>query len=193
MEKLLVFFGNSKLPVTTMIFNLESAKNCSGKAKNLCKCSEKCYAMKAERIYPKVFPYRERQSAYFLNNSAETICEYFSAIILRKRIKPTLFRFNESGEFANQESVEKLDKIAKYLKKHHKITTYGYSSRSDLDFSGVSFLVKGSGHSNGNNGETMVIKKSENVPENFKLCPGSCKKCKICSSKKKINVAFRQH
>ena len=82
--------------------------------------------------------------------------------------------------------------VAKKLKKDG-IVVYGYTARSDLDFSKVHFLVKGSGHGNNNNGQTVVIGKEEAPPEGFLVCTGDCSCCKICMSDQKINVAFRKH
>ena len=77
--KKLVQFGNNKLPKTTVIFNMGPAKECPANALGLCELGKtgKCYAMKAERLYPQVLPYRIRQKNYWL----QVYPNYFSISI----------------------------------------------------------------------------------------------------------------
>lgn len=190
----MVSCGNTKLPKTTMIFNLGPAKTCPSDQLGLCKVSSKCYAKKAERLYPAVLPYRERQADYWLTTDINEIIKDFSGMIAKKRRTPEKLRLNESGDFYSQEDIAKAEKLAQVLKEQFNIITYTYSARADLDFSDCQFLlVKGSGHEQANNGQTMVIAKDEKPLKGFVNCPGSCKSCAICSSDKKINVAFEIH
>lgn len=188
-----VSFGNRKLPKTTMIFNMGSAMECPSRIKGLCSVSGICYALKAERLYPAVLPYRQRQANIWLRSNVEELCEQLADIIDRKRKKPTLFRFNESGDFYGQNCVHKLDIIACFLKEKYGIITYGYTARKDLDFSGVAFLVKGSANNAGNNGKTIVIDNKKDLKTGFYLCPGSCKTCSMCSKGNGKNIAFPKH
>jgi hypothetical protein len=185
--------GNNKLPKDILIFNMSSATDCPSKALGLCKVCDSCYAMPPEKIHPDCKPYRDRQEQYWLNTSAKDIAEQLSSMLKRKRKMPTKFRFNESGDFHSQACVDKLDYISKQLKQDFNIVTFGYTARADLVFEHVSFLVKGSGNDSGNNGDTIVIDKPEDCPEGYYLCPGSCFKCSVCASNKKIKVAFVNH
>jgi hypothetical protein len=190
----LVSFGNTKLPRETVIFNMGPAKTCPSDSLGLCKVSGKCYAKKAEILYPQVLPYRLRQEKYWLSNSIETLKADFKALMDCKRKKPTKLRLNEAGDFYSQDCIEKAEQLARFLKETYNIVTYTYTSRSDLDFSSCKFLlVKGSGHGQGNNGKTAVIPKNGTILDGFVMCPGSCKKCSICSSDKGINVVFKMH
>lgn len=193
-------FGNNKLNKKVMVFNLGSALDCESAKLNLCEeiinKSRRCYAQKAEITYPAVKPYRDRQLAYWDNNTKEIISFELSEICKKK--KPSFFRYNESGDFRNQNDVDKLSYIAEELKKVNVIT-YGYTARKDLDFSNVSFIVRGSGWIS-KNGQTKVIEKTEKRPEGFVVCPDNdCgNKCKLCmkesrSDSKLINIAFRKH
>lgn len=187
-------FGNTKLPASTLIFNMGKAEECPSMKLGYCLYSNICYARQAEQFHSNCVPqYRERQANYWLSNSAETICQDLYEVIYKKRKKPTLFRFNESGDFYSQECIKKLDQIAKYLKEKFDIVTYGYTARKDLDFSNVSFLVKSSCSNNGNNGITRVFEKKVTIPDGYIKCPGSCKKCALCSSDKGYNIAFIRH
>lgn len=191
--KNLIKFGNAKLPKTTIIFNMGSSKECSARLLGLCSCAAVCYARKPEIIYPAVYPYRVRQEEKWLSTDAETICQELGQAISKKRVKPTLFRFNESGDFHSQNCITKLSIVAEYLLKEFSIKTYGYTARKDLDFSNASFMVKGSDNDSGNHGKTIVIATKNDLPENFLVCPGSCFTCKLCSSKKAHNIAFIKH
>ena len=85
--------GNRKLSWPT--FNLPAGKTCPSATPM---CREKCYAMKAERMYPTVLPARER-------NLAESKKPGFVNAVCReidkKKTKPTIFRIHESGDFYN--------------------------------------------------------------------------------------------
>jgi len=191
--KNLIKFGNMKLPKTTMTFNMGSSKNCPSRELGLCSYASICYARQPERMYPQALPYRERQQEYWLNTNKVTVCKDLSKIIKRKRIKPTLFRFNESGDFHSQECIEKLDFIAEYLLEYFGIVTYGYTSRKDLNFDNASFIVKGSDNDSGNHGKTVAIGKNSGVANGFMVCPGDCKICSMCSAEKPFNIAFIKH
>ncbi len=179
------------------------ANLCPSEQLGFCKVGEKCYAKKAERLYRNVLPYRIRQRNYWRTSSAPTIAAHFNMILQRIRVKIQYLRFNESGDFFAQEDVQKLSLVAEFLKKEHGIITYGYSSRQDLDFENIHFLVKGSSCGNGNNGRTVVIKKhmirdhlstlSTDERKTWKVCPMSCKKCNLCKKKTGINIIFPLH
>lgn len=218
-----VTFGNTKLGDDTLIFNMGPAKNCPSKAKGLCKLGDRCYALKAERLYKEVYPYRARQCEYWSNHSADEITEDLWFILMNKKVKLNgklvrlykkvkYFRYNEAGDFWGQLCVAKLSTIARRLKRDFGIIAYGYSARSDLDFSTVRFNVKGSGHDKGNNGRTIVRKMSkadrEEVKEYWKaghsmprvekgevyhICPMDCKVCDMCKTHNNLNICFPLH
>ncbi len=189
-------YGNLKMGEDTLVVNMSGAFDCSSLAKGMCSVVNsgvKCYAMKAEERFPNAVPqFRKRQEIYWKVTPAKTILNDILKAIYRRKSKVKYFRYNESGDFHTQWCVKKLDKIAKVLKELG-ITTYGYSARRDLDFSNVSFLVKGSDHEGGNNGKSIVIGKKEEVPKGYKVCPGDCRTCNYCKVSKTINVAFRKH
>lgn len=195
--------GNTKLGGDTIIFNMGSAQDCPSKQLGFCKVGERCYARKAEKLYRHCLPYRIRQYNYWRSTAENSIAVDFDKLLKRIRVPIKYLRFNESGDFYSQEDVVKLSNLARFLKEHHGIITYGYSARQDLDFSDVHFLVKGSDHSSGNNGRTIVLKKQEikshlsTLPKkerkNWKVCPMSCKKCDICKEPTGINIIFPMH
>ena len=90
--------GNKKIGKDTLIFNMGSATNCPSKKLGLCKHCDKCYALKAEKMYPQVLPFRQKQEKYWLNTSIDLIIDDFVlALTKHKNIK--YVRFNESGDF----------------------------------------------------------------------------------------------
>jgi len=189
--KTLCKFGNTKLPKTTMIFNMGSSLDCPSKELGLCLVANDCYARPPEKQYPDCLPYRDRQANYWLNTDTDTIINEIDTMLKRKRNKTILFRFNEAGDFYSQECIEKLSKVADFLSSNYGIITYGYSSRADLDFSNASFFCKSSGYDNGNNGKTIVIDKKEDLPAGFVVCPGSCFTCSLCVTGQ--DIAFIKH
>lgn len=186
-------FGNSKLPASTIIFNMGSSKNCPSRKLGLCKVAHLCYARKPEKLYPACLPYREQQSQYWADTDIKKIKKDFSHIIDHTKKKPTVFRYNESGDFYSQLCIEKLSQLAEYLLKEHNIITYGYSARSDLDFTNASFFCKGSDNDAGNHGKTIVIKTVTDCPVNFEVCPGDCNTCSLCYHPESYNIAFPKH
>lgn len=194
--KLLGRRGNKKVPSSTAIFNMYSAHNCPSKKLGLCNadsCDVKCYAMKAEYLYPDVLPYRERQSSYWVKVSSGEFVESFLDILSRKRKKFKALRFNESGDFGSQEELDKAEEIATELRKK-RIKTYCYSSRSDLDYSKLkNLIVMGSGFiKDGCSGKADIIGKKDPVPEGYFECKGSCKICSKCMQRGSF-VALRKH
>jgi hypothetical protein len=210
--KLEISNGNSKLGNDTIILNMGAAHECPSAKLGLCKLGSKCYALKAEKLYPTCRPYRDRQAAYWQNTGADAICADFDAWfkahpIIAKRVK--WLRFNEAGDFYTQACVDKLDKVAKHLRKTYNVRTYGYSARADLDFSKASFACKGSGHDSGNNGKTMAYKftakevkgikgNPKMLPfqynqDKFRVCPMDCKICDACKVKNGVNICFPLH
>lgn len=172
----LVQFGNNKLPKSTMIFNMGSSTNCPSKQRGLCQNCDICYAYKAERQYPQVLPYRTRQENFWLDSTAEEICDYFNDILRRKRNKVTALRFNEAGDFHSQECINKLDEVAEYLMYEWGVVTYGYTARKDLNFTNVSFKVMGSNFDlYGRQFKTVEHYSGDNPS-----CPGDCTKCNLC-------------
>lgn len=216
----LTTFGNTKLPKTTAIFNMGPATDCPSASLGLCElrkncklksgCKDVCYALKAEKMYKACKPYRTRQQQYWLNVTAETFATEFIQIYERKKIKPTLLRFNESGDFFTQNCVDKVYKIARLIYEAVGVRTYLYTHRRDLVFYAVHtdigkkpyLNILGSGANFPNLSKLYIAVpadrferlKQDSKHHNYKVsgtgelwnhhyfCPGDCKKCNLCSS-----------
>lgn len=187
--------GNSKLGEDTIIFNMGPAKYCP--AKKFCKVREDCYALRDEKLYKGVLEYRMRQCQYWVRNRGSVIIQDFAALWEKYpevMSKVRYFRFNESGDFWSQHCVEKLNRLAVFLKVHYGLITYGYTARKDLKFGKHDhYLVKGSGYDIGNNGQTMVINHIDELLPGWCLCPEDCTDCVLCKRKNNVNVAFLNH
>ena len=188
--RLLCKFGSDKTGDDTLLLNMGSAMLCA--ARSQCRVlleGRKCYPAQVERLHPEVKLYRDRQAAYWLAEPAQRIVADILAKIAGRSPPTRFLRFNESGDFASQACVDKLSFIASELKRNG-IVTYGFSARDDLDFSNAAFLVKGSGHDQGNNGRSVVIGPGEVVPVGHALCPENCRTCNICMRDDKVDIAF---
>jgi len=197
--------GNLKLGDDTIIFNMGPSATCPSKALGMCQVCGCCYAGKAERIYPEVLPYRNAQRLYWLRNSAtksSAIC--IALLSVGKRAdKIKWFRFNEAGDFWSQSCVDKINYVAATLYKRFKIRTYGYTARADLDYSSLgSYLsLRGSGHDNAPHGRTEVRpvpkdNQSKTIAvDGFKysVCPGNCRNCNMCKTRRARNIVFPKH
>jgi len=185
----LISEGNTKLPVTTAIFNMSSAHDCPSLKLGLCKAyvdgKHVCYAKKAEFDYhPQVLPYRRRQEKFWLSVTAEEFASQF-LLINALKVKPfTALRLNEAGDFHSQECVDKAEKIATLLKRYGVIV-YGYTSRDDLIYTSCkNLIVSGSGFmKDGINNLFTIVKKKEDKPKGFGICAGDCKVCFRCQKR----------
>ena len=177
----LLKFGNKKLPKTTAIFNMGPALDCPSDKLNLCQVSKICYAKKAERMYKSCGPYREHQKNYWLNITANEFASEFLEIVSHKKSVISALRLNESGDFWNQQCIDKAEKIATILQAH-KIVVYGYSARKDLYFSNCkNLIVNGSSYSKP--GVNNIFKPVINFSGGNLKCMADCKKCKLCTTK----------
>lgn len=204
--KNLISNGNRKIGNDTIIFNMNPASECPSEKLDLCKICKKCYAKKAERLYPQVLPFRMKQMYFWSTVTAENFADGIKDICLgnkmkiakskisnkaaKKIAKIKYLRFSESGDFATQADVDKLSKIADLLKGIVKV--YTYTARIDLDFSNISsnLTVNGSGKMISNN---FYIVKSESEKIDKYVCPGNCKACSLCKTAKSINIAVLEH
>lgn len=177
--------GNFKIPNTTAIFNMSSAHNCPAKKLGLCKAQAavvKCYAIKSEvGSRPGVEPYRNRQEKFWKEVTAESFAVQFLTINALKPVPFNALRLNEAGDFHDQASLDKAEKIARILKKYG-IKVYCYTSRDDLDFHKVEALrISGSGFKkDGIVNVFQIINSKKDKPKGYKLCPMDCNICNRC-------------
>jgi len=181
--------GNKKLGKDTAIFNMNPAKFCPSEKLGLCSICNKCYAKKAERLYPQVLPHRVRQMNYWNEVSASEFVINFN-FLLRMKKGINFLRVSEAGDFNTQQDVDKLSHIAEQLKGVVKV--YTYTARKDLDFSCVSdnLTINGSGFMVHNN---FYVYRNESELIDKYVCAGDCKTCNLCKTRKNLNIGVKLH
>ena len=169
-------YGNKKIGSDTLIFNMCSAHDCPSRMLGLCQLENpsKCYALKAEKMYPNVRPYRDRQAKYWDNTDAFNIYVDMGFDISMRSDNTRYMRINESGDFRDNRDINKLNEVAYRLKKSGNVSTYCYSARKDLDFTNIHFVVNGSGFMAHN--EYRVVKEYSGKNP---VCPNDCRKCDL--------------
>lgn len=188
--------GNLKLGKDTIIFNITSAMECPSAKLGLCQVpAGKCYALKAERMYPSARGHRAFQTQYWDSHTPEEIAEDIRKIISRKRkVKIKYFRLSESGDFRDQADVEKFFKIASLVP---EIKFYAYTARKDLDFSNApdNCTINGTEFMAHNKIHIVPKKEFEKMKEEKKpfLCKKDCRICALCKSKRGIEIIFPLH
>ena len=178
---------NPKVGKNTLVFNMSSAFDCPSDKLGLCGHSKICYAKKSERQYPQVLPYRRRQAKQWQSFNGLEIAKDIESRVKRMRTKIEYLRINESGDFATQMDIEKLDIVARYLLDNCNIKTYTYSARKDLDFDGTCFCVNGSGFMLCNQFQ-VVDKVTSKI-----YCKGDCTKCTLCKVARGIEIQILAH
>jgi len=181
--------GNHKLGTDTLILNITSAAGCPSRALGLCRIPGKCYAMKAERMYPAVRPYRDEQTVLWAKYSAAELVKDLVEIINRTRKPIKYLRYSEAGDFRTQDDVDKMSKIAELLEPYG-VRVYGYTARKDLDFSHThsNMVVNGSGF--------MVHNMFTAVPQaatGDTQCPGNCRICDKCKQHNNLDIKVLYH
>ena len=185
--------GNSKISKTCGIFDLPTSvcfHNCAG-----------CYAKKAERIYPRVRTFRQRNLDNYNNNPTYWLIQIARDISQAKN-KIKTFRIHSSGDFFSNEYIMHWATIVKTFP---NIRFYAYTkNQSVLDFTPLTelknFNLINSITPDGGFNFGKQERLDTLVEQGYTICPdtiadngkGFCMGgCTICLSNKK--VAFKQH
>lgn len=180
------------------IINITCASNCPSKKLGLCKNPPgvKCLAQLDEdnKDYgDKVFDAKLTQEKAW-----ETMTEDEIVKIFKNKKKPIAVRVNASGDFRNQDDVNKMKNISEKL----TVPFYGWTSRNDLNFSKSKyFKIRGSGGKDLGNGlgSSIILDNIKN-PEGYLVCPSGgkkdptkkqCNKCKLCFTEDYLNISFK--
>jgi hypothetical protein len=190
-------FGSLVYSRKTVVYNAGgSAHNCTSAADGLCDCENECYAKVPEKIWKAVGQMRDRQREMWLSTPADV---YIKALrFMWDRYNVRRWRVNESGDLATQAEVDKLSLITDNVPQ----TVFTYTANWKLNYKNVPFRFKLSHKFDieGSTGRAIVIKKPEDVPDGFLLCPKTIKKirkcdegCAVCFKMKHMDVAFVKH
>ena len=124
----LLKYGNLKLN-NTLVFNLPASQETCGR---ICR---NCYAIKAQRMYPNVLPYRNRM---LLASQQPDFVQRISDDINSCRKPFKYIRIHESGDFNSQSYIGKWTTIAKSFPQY---IFYAYTKRlSEFDFTSFKAL-----------------------------------------------------
>jgi len=195
-NKLKVSLGNKKIGKDTIIFNLGPAKECPSALLDMCELAPKelggngkCYALKAERMYPNSWVFRRIQRIQWQLWTAEKIAADMITIIKTRRSNPIKFiRLNESGDFSNFEDIKKLGIIARLVgEAYPKIKFYTYSHRKDLrtkfltlpgnvTINGSGFMIHNEYHIN----SEIPYELKPELARDQMVCLDDCSTCNLC-------------
>lgn len=105
-------------------------------------------------------------------------------------------RLNEAGDFPNQQSIDRWDKIGRWLYKIFNIKTYCYTCREDLNFNNVHFIVNSSSPRIKTDRLFLCTDKDKFklLPKDVVKCMGNCRICNLCyESNYKGIIYCKQH
>jgi hypothetical protein len=197
--KLLHSISNAKLGKDTMIFNMGSATDCASRKKGMCQVcvgGGKCYALKAEIQYSgdtsSAIRKRRLQGEQWKSFSIDNLAKQFKDIA-NAHSEVYFLRINESGDFNNQEDIDKASMLADKLK--GVVTVYMYTARKDLDFSDLSsnLVINGSGFMIDNEFRFIPKKHIKDIKPTDTVCSGDCPNCTYCKEKKKRVIKIKEH
>ena len=196
MKRKIMSSGNAKLPKETLIWNLPAVKTCPNSTPE---CRKHCYALKAQKMYPNVLPFREKNLELSKSNE-------FMATIMNELSKVKHWyqvRIHESGDFYNQQYFNMWNVIAGL---NPTKTFYAYTKNINLSLSKKFknlILIYSDDEQNvtikelkqkGFSGTARVT--NNELHSKFEtLCPGSCKDCDACYTRpnKFKRIVFKKH
>lgn len=192
-----IAFGNKKVPKTTAIVNTTSWFLCPGRLQGFCELCEVCYD-KCREVMGSVCKSRLNHDLWWRMNDAHIIAQFYIFSIQAQSLKHpeapiNLVRFQEVGDFRNQDDVNKMIEVSNLIYDALGINSYTYTHNRELDYSikRPHLTINGSGFMVDN--QFTVVK-----PENYKRyveshncfrCPQKCEMCNsICSQKLGIEI-----
>lgn len=194
-------YGNKKLPASTMIFNLTTAKNCPSK---LCKVAQHCYAKKGENRFIEVFLRNLRNKIMLENISLKDFLKLLELYIEYAPMKIKNIRLSEEGDFMNLKYVKLANDIAGHIKAKYGITTTIYTAKP-YDFGQFENLIVNASIPQIKNPTRYFFAKEEKelkelginlkgngIQHNDKVghyfvCPCECRLCGFCYRTKEEN------
>ena len=194
-------YGNKKLPASTMIFNLTTAKNCPSK---LCKVAEFCYAKKGENRFIEVFLRNLRNKLMLENISLKDFLKLLELYIEYAPMKVKNIRLSEEGDFMSLKYVKIANDIAGHIKAKYGITTTIYTAKP-YDFAPFKNLIVNASIPQIKNPTRYFFAKKEDelkklgvnlkgkgIQYNDKVghyfvCPCECRLCGFCYRTKEEN------
>lgn len=192
-----IVFGNKKVPKTTAIANTTSWFLCPGRLRGFCELHEVCYD-KCREVMGNACQSRLNHDLWWRSNDARMIAMFYIYSIQAENLKHpeskiTLMRFQEVGDFRNQDDLDKMIEVSNILYKELGIDSYTYTHNRELDFDKPRphLCICGSGFMVDNQFTVVPPNEYEKYTENHKCfkCPQKCEMCNsICSQKLGIEI-----
>lgn len=184
--RIICSIGNLKVGKDTLIMNITSATDCPSRRRGLCQVPPgACYALKAEKRYDAVLPYRRRQNRVWDSLTAEEIAEDVKVLAgrragRRRKIPIRYLRMQEAGDFRHSSDVAKMSRIADLLS--GTVGVYTYTARRDLFPTRTSsnLVVNGSGFMVDNNFQVVNKGALGPGPKCRGIKGGGCYGCPLC-------------
>lgn len=180
--------GNIKL-INIPTFSLPAIYTCQGRTSF---CTKKCYAKKAEITYKQVAP--RRYNNYMLSLQDDFTSNIISLISKKKKLK--YFRIHESGDFYNQEYLNKWIHIARTFP---NIKFLAFTKSFHLNYYHVppNMIIRWSIMPDTTNTPTAGLYAYAGncqMPDNIFECTGQCKEdlCTQCWDEQ-TSVHFKLH
>jgi len=148
-------------------------------------------------MYPACLPYRRRQAELWSLLTAAQFADVVEAIRSRARHPFPAFRFNEAGDVATQSDVDKLADIGERLQAIG-VQAFTYTANDLLDWTAAPgrITVNGSGeHFAGvaGIGNLFVAALPSDIPAGATVCPGDCRRCRLCLNPRGRTIYARLH
>ena len=192
-----IVFGNKKVPKTTAIANTTSWFLCPGRLRGFCELHEVCYD-KCREVMGNACQSRLNHDLWWRSNDARMIAMFYVYSIQAENLKHpeskiTLMRFQEVGDFRNQDDLNKMIEVSNILYKELGIESYTYTHNRELDFDvpRPHLCMCGSGFMIDNQFTVVPPNEYEEYTANHKCfkCPQKCEMCNsICSQKLGIEI-----
>lgn len=187
--KMHVSVGNLKLPKSTLIFNLGTWFNCSGRKKGFCDICQECYDKSPEVRFKQRILDRLEQEVWWRSNSPYNIAREIIIFITKwnktHKIKIDRIRFAEVGELRNNRDLEKLIIVSNIIGHYLGIKSYIYTHNKELNFKKTRHYLTINGSNFMVDNEYRVVRK-ENLEEEYETlkdlsnkrdCICDCNKC----------------
>lgn len=181
--------GNRKMPMTPT-YSTPAIQTCP---KSTPLCRKLCYALKAERAYPQVKPCR---TANLQGSKRDAWVELMIEAIKARTKRTRFFRIHESGDFYNQEYVDKWFEVCRALPdlKFLAFTKSDHLDYSDCPSNLVLWLSVWEDSKLLNAGQFKRRAYAGHVgPTGAFECEGACDDCRFCWNKNSRSVHFTFH
>ena len=192
-----IVFGNKKVPRTTAIANTTSWFLCPGRLHGFCELKEVCYD-KCREVMGNACKSRLNHDLWWRSNDARTIAQFYIYSIKAESLKHpqepiNLMRFQEVGDFRNQEDLQKMVDVSDLLFEALGINSYTYTHNRNLDFDikRPHLCICGSGIMVDNQFTVVPPSEYERYVESHNCfkCPQKCEMCNsICSQKLGLEI-----